>query len=169
MEQKVRLTPPWVEYYYELASLFGKDPEIKISYDESKYEVKMYVNNHQKADAIATLLPTEKSFGNDKLKITVIPNNEEELNKAELLRVALEGNPNFSYCEMVDTFFSNPFYYFVFKNEVVQYYNDDLGDAHGVRSTLYQEIAKEIFGESNGIFFCTDITDSSVVTPLDEN
>lgn len=52
--------------------------------------------------------------------------------------------------------FSNPITYIVFKNKVVQFWNDDLSDIYGNRSTLYQDIAKEIFGESSGIFFCTD-------------
>lgn len=47
-------------------------------------------------------------------------------------------------------------------NKVVQYFNDDLGDAHGVCSTLYQEIAKDVFGEHEGIFFCTNL-------PADDN
>ena len=40
--------------------------------------------------------------------------------------------------------------------------NDDLSDAHGICSTLYQDLAKEVFGESEGIFFCTE------VSPMDE-
>lgn len=35
-------------------------------------------------------------------------------------------------------------------------FNDDLGDPHGLRSTLMQELAKEVIGESDGIHFCTD-------------
>ena len=51
----------------------------------------------------------------------------------------------------------NPITYVVFVNEVVQYFNDDLGDVYGQCSTLYQEIAKDVFGETEGVFFCTDV------------
>ena len=46
--------------------------------------------------------------------------------------------------------------YIIFEKEVVQYFADDLGDLHGINSTLYQDLAKEIFGESSNIHFCTD-------------
>jgi hypothetical protein len=51
----------------------------------------------------------------------------------------------------------------VFVPEVVQYYTDNLGDINGFRTTLYQELAKELFGDSElsrGVYFCTDIIDS---------
>jgi hypothetical protein len=50
----------------------------------------------------------------------------------------------------------------VFVPKVVQYYTDNLGDINGFRTTLYQELAKELFGESEltrGVYFCTDIID----------
>ena len=46
--------------------------------------------------------------------------------------------------------------YVVFKKEVVQYFNDSLGDIHGVCSTLMQDIAKDIFEDTEGVYFCTD-------------
>lgn len=51
----------------------------------------------------------------------------------------------------------------MFKNKVVQYFNDDLSDANGVCSTLYQEIAKRIFGENPMIYFCTSIKSRETV------
>jgi len=47
----------------------------------------------------------------------------------------------------------------VFKNCVVQFFNDNLNDAHGVISTLYQNIAAEIFEDANlpGVHYCTDV------------
>ena len=41
----------------------------------------------------------------------------------------------------------NSFTYVVFEKEVVQYWNDNLGDINGLRSTLYQDLAKEIFAD----------------------
>jgi hypothetical protein len=51
---------------------------------------------------------------------------------------------------------TNPITYVIFKKEVVQYYDDNLGDAHGNRTTLYEQIANQIFEDREGIYFCTD-------------
>ena len=57
--------------------------------------------------------------------------------------------------------------YVVFENKVVQFFNDDLSDIHGNKSTLYQEIAKDIFGDCDNIYFCTD-TKEEIGKPLGE-
>ena len=95
------------------------------------------------------------------MKITVIPANNANEDKLTLISKAFEGNPAFS--DIVSTeLFNKPISYVLFRKEVVQYFNDDLSDAHGICSTLYQDLAKEVFGESEGIFFCTE------VSPMDE-
>ena len=153
----LNLSAPWVTYYRKLEALFGKDPDIRVEYDEDEIEVKMYVENATKADAITQLLPAEKAFGGIVLKITVIPANKLTASRADLIATAFEGNPVYSYGVTVDGVSSNPFNYVVFKNEVVQFYNDQLNDVNGNISTLYQDIAKEVLGESEGIYFCTDL------------
>lgn len=74
--EKLNLSAPWCTYYREINELFGNDPEIKIEFDEEEPEIKMYVRNHEKADALTRLLPVTKAFGWVELKITVIPANE---------------------------------------------------------------------------------------------
>lgn len=101
------------------------------------------------------------------MRITVIPAND-NISKTDLFKAAFAGNPAVSYIESVDAYGQN-FNYVVFEKEVVQYFNDNMGDLHGVESTLYQDIAKEVFEDYSGIFFCTDIEDSlSFGTPLGE-
>ena len=39
---------------------------------------------------------------------------------------------------------------------VVQYYNDNLGDLHGNRTTVMEQIAREVFDDVSGVYFCTD-------------
>ena len=51
---------------------------------------------------------------------------------------------------------TNPFVYVMFKPEVVQYWDDNLGDPHGNISTLAQEIARDVFEDGNGVYFSTD-------------
>lgn len=149
---KVKLASPWVRFYREVNALFADDPQIDVAFDEEAYEVKLYVDNIIKADAIAQLLPTEKVFGNVTVKITVIPANTEP-SKESLFKAAFDGNPVLEDVETV----SGPFTasYVIFNNEVVQYVSDNMNSIYGITSTLYEDIAKNVFGDTPGVFFCT--------------
>ncbi len=162
----MKLSAPWVNFYRELEALFAQDPEVRVVYEEETNEVKLFVENARKADALAQLLPAEKAFGNVTLKIAVIPANDEGVSKAELIAEAFDGNPALSYIQHVDAVIGS-FDYAVFENKVVQYFNDDLSDLNGLKSTLYQDIAKDVFGEDAGVFFCTEAP-ASLSKPLGE-
>lgn len=175
---RLHLSPPWVTLYNQIKVLFKEDPQVRVIYDELEYEVKLYVSNPSKAEALMALLPEEKTFGNVSLKITVVPPNvNSKLNpKVPLFEAAFENNPIVSYIHTIDDcgFLTNSITYIVFINEVVQFFNDDLGDINGNCSTLYQEAAKNVFGTQDGIFFCTDVsictgcTERSLGKPLGE-
>lgn len=168
LSEKLKLSSPWVNYFHEIEALFGQDPDINIVYDEETPEINLYVENADKADALTKLLPAEKVFGRVVLKLTVIPANNVNSSDSSLFQKAFEGNPVFSYIKNIEgDFFKFPASYVVFKNKVVQYFNDDLSDVNGFRSTLYQEIAKDVFGNTNGIYFCTD-TEDNIGKPLGE-
>lgn len=154
--ENIKMVSPWIGYYKEIKSLFQEDSTVKVKYDDSKNTIKLYVEDEEKADALAQLLPNRKVFGNITVNIDVIPANKVETPKIDLFRKAFEGNGAVAYIETVDNASSNAFHFVVFQPEIVQYYNDDLSDINGLRSTLYQDIAKEIFGEREGIYFCTD-------------
>lgn len=164
---KIKLAPPWIEYVNKLTALFAKDPSIKIVYDNGENEVKLYVDGQAKADALTQLLPATKEFGNVVLKITVVPANKLK-SVIDLYRAAFDGNDAFVESWTAQGVFTNPITYIIFKKEVVQFYNDNLGDAHGNMSTLYQDIAKDIFENKDGIYFCTDVEDANVGKPLGE-
>ena len=159
MENTIKMAPPWVTYANALMAMFEKDPDIKVTYDNENLGVKLYVNGSAKADALTKLLPAEKSFGNVTLKISVVPANDNPEDMVKLFRDAFFGNEAVAdiWTAPMEVTQSNPLTYVIFRKEVVQYYNDDLSDAHGNRNTLYQEIAKEIFEDHRGIFFCTDV------------
>lgn len=152
---KVGLSAPWVKFYRELDALFTDDPEVHVVFDEDQFLVKLYVENVDKAEALMQLLPAEKTFGNVTLKITVVPANNTDVTKLELFQKAFSGNPALSYVRAVQGMFD--INYVVFQNKVVQFFNDDMSDVHGLCSTLYQEIAKDVFGDSLGVYFCTDV------------
>ena len=155
MENNVKIAPPWVQYVNALTAMFEKDPDVNVSYDNDSVNVKLYVTGEAKANALAKLLPEMKEFGKVTLTISVVPANEED--NVKLFRDAFYGNEAVNEIWTTrDAFMSNPITYVIFAKEVVQYFNDDLSDAHGNRSTIYAELAKELFEEHDGIFFCTD-------------
>lgn len=155
MAKKITLSPPWVTYYRKINALFGEDPKIKVSFDADKYIIKLYVEGTEKADAISNILPKEKVFGNVTVKIKVIPANLTKRNNLETFKAAFKDSPVLSYTKTVDGVLSSVSYV-VFNNNVVQFFNDDISDINGVTSTLYQDIARELF-EDSGVFFCTDV------------
>lgn len=171
---RMKLSPPWCTYISELTALFGEDPDITIKYDNDTIKVKLYVNNEEKAQSLCTLLPFSKCFGNQELQICIIPPNSDRCyigsyKKAkELYETAFKGNPVLSFIHEVNGIFSNTIIYVVFKNKVVQFFNDNLNDVYGNVSTLYQEIAKDVFNKNiNGVCYCTDV-DQKLTKPLGE-
>lgn len=153
---KFKLSAPWVMFYNEIKALFGRDPEIEVVYDEEDNDIRLYVENTEKAEALQELLPAERKFGNITVTVTVIPANKLRAKKASLFRKALQGNPAFVLEQTVEGVFTNPVSYIVFAREVVQYWIDDLGDLHGIYSTLYEDIARDVFEDPDGVFFCTE-------------
>lgn len=157
---RIKMSAPWDIFYREIDELFKEDPDIQIVYNEETKEIKLYVKPSEKATALNDLLPTGMTYGNVTQKITVVPANAFTHNyvvdNAQKFAVAFENNPVLSRIETVGEIFANPITYVVFINKVVQYFNDDIGDINGQCSTLYQEIAKNVFGTINGIYFCTD-------------
>lgn len=157
----LKLSSPWVVYYRKLNAFFTYDNEVNVVFDEEILSIKIYVNNDKKAVALSQLLPTEKKFGNVTLHITIIPaNNALSLSdgiKETLYADAFEGNPVLSYTRTFKGLYNNDMTYIVFKNEVVQFYTDDLGDINGLESTLYELIAEDVFEKIDGVYYCTDV------------
>lgn len=163
----LKLSPPWVRYYQEVNAMFKNDPGVYVLLDEDNYILSVYVDDQQKADALNELLPQTKEFGNTTLTIKVIPANVTpssgfKLNQdsddyySYLFKNAFRGNSVLKYVRAIKSTSGFAALYVVFSKEVVQYFNDDLSDINGVCSTLYQEIAKDIFVERRGVFYCTD-------------
>ncbi len=142
---------PWIIYAKQIKKLFENDKDVTISLDE--YVLELKVEGPAKADALRKLLPEVVNFGNIDLKINVIPANQDD-SPLNLYKKAFEGNP------IVKDIISREEFgairnYVLFKKQVVQYENDDISDANRICSTLYQEIAKEIFTDGPEMNFCT--------------
>lgn len=151
----VNITAPWIGFYHKMLALFGRDPDISIGFDEEKNIIKFYVNGKDKREAIEQILPSEVTFGKVNVEIIVVPSNL-KATKADTIRKAFEGNPLFSdviEIQMEGT--SNPFTYVMFKPEVVQYWDDNIGDPHGNVTTLAQDLAREILN-IDGVLYSTE-------------
>lgn len=161
---QVKLSPPWAIYYEKVKALFEKDKLVRVYFNENEKNLSLLVEDKRKAEALEFLLPSTIEFGNVTLNISVIPSNNAtghsicvsryEMN--QLFEIAFCENEAFKYAETISGITSNPITFVVFEKSVVQYYNDDLSDIHGVCSTLYQELAKEVFVDLDGVYFNTD-------------
>ena len=154
-ENKLNLAPPWVEFFHKIDELFKEDPDVKVSYDDDSKAITLLVEGAAKAEALTALLPAERTFGSVSVSVKVVPANVPR-STIGLFRDAFNGNPAFSYAVTLDNVFSNPISYVVFAHKIVQYFNDDLSDPHGLESTLYEFIADDIFENRDGVCFSTD-------------
>lgn len=166
---KINLSAPWIQYYREVEALFAKDDEVHVIFDEDEVELKIYVDDTPKAVALDKLLPDKMEYGGVVLKIVVIPANtkeaeeyniDEDMPLCQYLGAAFYGNGALRDIRIVSGIFANDLVYVIFKKEVVQYYNDNLGDYNGICSTLYQNIAKNVLKPIVNVYFCTDTVDN---------
>lgn len=156
----LNLIAPWVEHYRKINAFFKHDPEVNVIYDDKDRTIKLYVANANKAAALESLLIDELTFGAVTLSIEVIPPNESDkvAISRNIFSVAFEENPIITDIITVSGVMTNSITYVVFAKEVVQYFNDDLSDYAGNRSTLYEILAKEIFRKMDGIYYCTNVS-----------
>ena len=124
--------------------------------------IKLFVANGEKWAAIRQLLPEHIQMGNIDLKIEVVPPNRLEGANNEIGNVyeaAFKNNPVLSYVKKVDNvgIFPLGITYVVFENKVVQFFSDDITSINGYTSTLYQDIARDIFGQPENVYYCTNI------------
>ena len=154
--ENLNMSSPWVIYFRQVEALFKEDPDVKVEFDNETNTLTLRVEGWAKAEAIEKLLPQEKEFGNIIVKVKVIPANTDNVDRLTLFKKAFEGNTAVDDIVKAEVF-GNTMNYVIFKKEVVQYYNDDISDFFGVCSTLYQDIAKEVLGEDEGVYFCTNV------------
>lgn len=168
---RISLSPPWITFVKELEQMFLYDAEVHVVYDDDEHVVKLYVDSTLKASALKRLLPEVKVFGDITLIIQIVSaNGTATVTKHNLYPAAFAGNGALAYTKTVTGIFTNDLTYVVFRKQVVQYYNDDLGDVNGQKSTLYEDIARDLFLERDGVYFCTDKEDPVYVkgAPLGE-
>lgn len=173
---RLKISPPWITFIHKIQTLFDGDPQIACNVKEMSDGpmIVLACNNGDKVRALQMILPQEVSFGNVTLYIGIdgIPSNRFFKSKKELFEVAFDKNPAFAYaiCPVEDGYAWFAVTYVVFKNCVVQFFNDNLNDCHGIISTLYEDIARDILtGDAiQGVYFNTDVERGKVGKPLGE-
>ena len=162
----LKLSSPWVEYYRKINALFAGDGDIRIVFDEEEPKLRIYVNNDRKARAMDALVGTEKVFGNVTLKIEIIPANDKvellsattgytKTERATLAGALFQGNSAVKSVRDIENYFEGTVTYIIFEKEVVQYFDDNLGSYYGLKSTLYEDIAKDVLSPVAGVYYCT--------------
>ena len=156
------LEAPWQTFTKKLQALFENDPDIDVSdiYEPANavttYSVAIQVRKHAKFLALDRLLPSWKGFGNVTLGIDLFDEENEEVNAAELFKTLFEGNPIVDSIQTKTDPTGTDWNYVLFKPEVVQFFDDDMGDFNGNWNGLAEDIAREVFEEnSRNVYFCT--------------
>lgn len=155
----LKLSSPWETLARKFKALFDGDDEVTVTPDfrNENRTIRIFVNNSAKAAALEKIVPSEFSLGNVVVAVAVVPGNSADTIGATL-RTAFAGNPNFAgVTEIRPEGCANTVTYAEFSPEVVQFWNDDLGNPHGVTSTLFAALASECFKSDCGATFTTAV------------
>lgn len=150
----IKLSAPWDEYYRKVEAMFKYDNEVHVVYYPEEYKIKVYVENQAKAEVLSLMLKPDVIFGEIALLIEVVPPNTILRSAGEAYEEAFKNNVAVEEVRVSTGVFKAT--YIIFNKEVVQYFNDNMGSLYGLKSTLYEDIAREIFNDIPGVFYCTD-------------
>lgn len=173
---RLKISPPWITFINKVQALFDGDPQIacNVNVSSNNPSIVLACNNGDKVAALQQILPEKVEFGNVTLTVGIdgVPSNRAFASKKELFETAFAKNPAFAYAvaPAEEGYYWTPMVYVVFKNCVVQFFNDNLNDAHGLISTLYQDIAADILDGPGtiGVYYCTDVEHGALGMPLGE-
>lgn len=159
------LCPPWTELKRKLEALFRQDPDVTVAadLDGDAKRIRILVQSADKADALSRLLPAAVELGAVRVALEVVPANGGELSARELLERAFAGNDAFRCAaESAPGPGAPPFTYAVFEPHVLQYQADSIGHPRGLRTTLAENVFREIFTgpEASAILPCTGDADA---------
>ncbi|ULL13058.1 hypothetical protein DVH26_00345 [Paenibacillus sp. H1-7] len=143
-QARVALSPPEATYYNEIKYSVGNDPLVRVAplctTENGSFIITLRVRGLQKAQALATLLVLNKTFGSTRVKVKVktfqgrvaepIRAALKPREIARLYRTAFRTNRLFNFAA-TRAVFGITYVYPVFKAKVIQFYNDDLSDFYG--------------------------------------
>lgn len=160
--------PPWETFYHEVEALFDGDLDIDVmrSYSEKEKRIVIYVQNNEKYKILTRYMPAKKIFGGVEILIDLVPADTKDANgnAQEDMKKLFAGNGNVSRVE-TQGFPSGLVTYVAFKNDVVQFYDDNLADINRNKSMLMETIARDVLSEPiDGVYFCTDSDSKNTFT-----
>jgi hypothetical protein len=150
-----QLSPPQFTYFNEVKYSVGNDPFvtvlniIELPYDAG-YLIPVLVRNQEKAQALATIVERQKTFGNIVVYVVVIYDGQvvnpltdtftpQEMGK--LFETALKTNRYFKFAAVERLSPGTESVYPVFSKSVIQFFNDDLSDFYN----NFNEVAASVF------------------------
>ena len=165
----VNLSAPWVEHYRKLHEMFRMDHQINVVFDAEEMKINVYVDNVAKAEALTDLLIPEVSFGNVTVPVVVIPSNDPKPNLYRLsfrdsngdltpegkFRAAFSGNCVIEDITTAVGLGGQQMLFVIFRPIVAQYFNDDIGDFYGLCTTVFEDIARDVFAQQPFVYFST--------------
>ena len=157
MSKKIGLSSPIVVYVKKLQTFFAEDPDICVEYDENDPDsVNITVGDPEKFYALSSVMESEVEFGNLHLSIYIWPADLSEDDKTEMFKKLFKDSSIVSSIDEIKSEgTSNKFTYISFRNQVVKYWADNLGNPHGNAFTLFETVANDIFENHDGVFFTT--------------
>lgn len=166
---KLAIEAPWYTFNKMVKAMFSDDTDIVVGdiYEtdgETDYAFDIEVRKHKKFVALDRLLPGVKTFGNVTLGIVLFDEeNDETQNTVDLFKTVFTNNPIVANIATKSDPAGREYAYVLFRNEVIQFFDDDISDYNGNWSGLAEDIAREVFAEnSRGVNFCTAPKDKPV-------
>ena len=156
----VKLSAPWCTYQKKVKALFELDPDIDVKEvtegtGDCDYEFDIVVRNHDKYNALKTLMETRVEFGNVTLGVHIFDAYKQETEfDIAMLKTLFDGNGLVKDIKVITDSALAKHYYVRFQPTVVQFFNDDLSDFNGNWSGLAADIAREVMPVA-GVNYCT--------------
>ena len=148
---------PWQSHFHKLEKLFEGDPQLTVKQDGNHTDIHFYAGDEKKLNALEHVLGEGIDFGNVHVKYFYhIANQLGEVTSNDY-EVLFEGNKNVSRIVKGGNPVIGQQTYIVFAPSVVQWFDDNLLDVAGNRSTVMEDIAREVFTGSGkaATSFCT--------------
>jgi len=160
--KKVGISSPWIETYKKIKALFETDEELEITdcqqlIGANNYAFSIGSRNTAKLKALEKILKSEYVFGNIKLFVNFEYQENLEAVTDMDYKTAFTGNGVLSDIQVSTNPIVDGTTFVLFAPEVIQFFNDDLGDYDGNFNGLAEDIAREIFKEQPNVKFSTDV------------
>ncbi|MFD2682507.1 hypothetical protein [Bacillus seohaeanensis] len=152
-----QLSPPQFTYFNEVKHSVGNDPFVTVLNiielpHDAGYLIPVLVRNQEKAQALATIMESQKTFGNIVVYVVVIYDGQvvnpltdtftpQEMKK--LVETALKTNRYFIFAAVERFSPGTESVYPVFSKSIIQFFNDDLSDLYN----NFNEVAASVFSD----------------------